>query len=238
MCFLMAASAGGLLPVSLCAADRAVAACAAGASSWCCVGGLDRAGGFFARERLRGSTRADLWLPRAWLTGMPTGIIVLAPAPMRCRIASLSGRASIASTRAAPASRPMAGPLVENTASPRSRHEDVGELGRRPSFDPADGARRGCSWGLTNFAFPDVACPMMLNTNGRRRRQPPAAGSPRSFVRGVPSPIFPATMLYQRLGGAVALLIALVATAAGLALIATTGPHAPGILWCWSASTR
>jgi putative MFS transporter len=222
MCFLMGASAGGLLPVAYALLTELLPVRRRG-FFLVLVGGLGSAGGFFAASGFASLLEPTYGWRVLWLIGMPTGIIVLAlslwlpesPAYL-VRVDRLKdARASVAA---------YGGSLVEHR-HPEERHEDV-ESGFG-HYSILLMVLVGLLWGLTNFGFL-MWLPMMLNTNGVGVAASSSLLAASSFVAFLT--IFPATILYQRLGGAVALLIALVATAAGLALIATTGPHAPGIL--------
>lgn len=222
MCFLMGASAGGLLPVAYALLTELLPLKRRG-FFLVLVGGLGSAGGFFAASGFAALLEPVYGWRVLWLVGLPTGIIVLflsmwlpeSPAYL-ARVGRLAdARASVAA---------YGGSLTENPAA-SDLHEDIESGFGRWSITLL--VLAGLIWGLTNFGFL-LWLPTMLNTEGVGVGASSSLLAASSFVAFLT--IFPATWLYQRLGGASAMLAGLGATAAGLLLIALTGPHAAGIL--------
>lgn len=222
MCFLMGASAGGLLPVAYALLTELLPLKRRG-FFLVLVGGLGAAGGFFAASGFAAVLEPTFGWRVLWLMGLPTGVVVLAlclwlpesPAYL-VRVGRLAdARASVAA---------YGGSLIEHR-HPEDAHEDVEAGFGHQSILLL--VLVGLIWGLTNFGFL-LWLPTMLKTSGVAVAASSNLLAGSSFVAFLT--IFPATILYQRLGGATAMLIALVTTAAGLALIALTGPHTIGIL--------
>lgn len=222
MCFMMGASAGGLLPVAYALLTELLPLKRRG-FFLVLVGGLGSAGGFFAASGFAALLEPVYGWRVLWLIGLPTGIVVLllslwlpeSPAYL-ARVGRLAdARASVAAYGGALSEDPKAADFHEDLAS---------GFGRRSLTFLV---MVGLIWGLTNFGFL-LWLPTMLANDGVGVATSSSLLAGSSFVAFLT--IFPATYLYQRLGGASALLVALGAAALGLALIAVTGPHAAGIL--------
>jgi putative MFS transporter len=222
MCFLMGLSAGGLLPVAYALLTELLPLKRRG-FFLVLVGGLGSAGGFFAASGFAALLEPVYGWRVLWLIGLPTGIVVLflsmwlpeSPAYL-ARVGRLAdARRSVAA---------YGGILTENPQE-SDLHEAVESGFGRSSITLL--VLAGLIWGLTNFGFL-LWLPTMLNSEGVGVGASSSLLAASSFVAFLT--IFPATWLYQRLGGASAMLAGLGATAAGLLLIALTGPHAAGIL--------
>lgn len=222
MCFLMGASAGGLLPVAYALLTELLPLKRRG-FFLVLVGGLGSAGGFFAASGFAALLEPVYGWRVLWLIGLPTGIVVLFLSlwlPESPAYLARVGR--LADARASAAS--YGGTLTENPHA-----DDLHE-----AIESGFGSRSitllvlvGLIWGLTNFGFL-LWLPTMLNVEGVGVGTSSGLLAASSFVAFLT--ILPATYLYQRLGGASAIVLALVATALGLALIALMGPHPAGIL--------
>lgn len=222
MCFLMGASAGGLLPVAYALLTELLPLKRRG-FFLVLVGGLGSAGGFFAASGFAALLEPVYGWRVLWLIGLPTGIVVLflslwlpeSPAYL-ARVGRLAdARASVAH---------YGGTLTENPHADDLHEAIESGFGRRSITLLV---LVGLIWGLTNFGFL-LWLPTMLNVEGVGVGTSSGLLAASSFVAFLT--ILPATYLYQRLGGASAIVAALVATALGLALIALMGPHPAGIL--------
>lgn len=222
MCFLMGASAGGLLPVAYALLTELLPLKRRG-FFLVLVGGLGSAGGFFAASGFASLFEPVYGWRALWLIGLPTGIVVLLLSLWLPESPAYLARVDrIADARASVAA--YGGALIEHR-HPEDRHEEVESGFGRHSILLL--VLVGLIWGLTNFGFL-LWLPTLLEAEGMGVAASSSLLAASSFIAFLT--IFPATILYQRLGGAAAMLIALGAAAAGLALIAATGPHTAGIL--------
>ncbi|HEX8445694.1 MAG TPA: MFS transporter [Sphingomonas sp.] len=221
MCFVMGASAGGLLPVAYALLTELLPIRRRG-FFLVLVGGLGSAGGFFAASGLASVLEPIFGWRMLWLIGLPTGLFVLAcsfrlpesPYHLIAQGRTAAARASLAR---------YGGALTVEAAAPDRGRRDGG-FGRHalPIL-----VATGLIWGLVNFGFL-LWLPAMLAASGLAVGASGQLLASAAFVAFLT--ILPATILYERIGGARAVMAAMALTLAGLLLVAVAGWVAGGAL--------
>lgn len=221
MCFLMGASAGGLLPVAYALLAELLPLKRRGLFL-VAVGGLGAAGGFFMASGMAAALEPVYGWRVLWLIGLPTGIVVLlASLKLPKSPVWLVGAGRIEDARKSVTR--YGGRLILGEDDDHEGERIAAGFGRRSI---AILTIVGLIWGLTNFGFL-LWLPTMLKDSGVDVSASSTLLAQASFVAFLV--IIPATILYDRMGGANALILSLVISASGLVLIGILGVSTLGI---------
>lgn len=236
MCFVMGASAGGLLPLAFTLIAELAPRRHRG---WMAVtiGGVGGLGGYLAASSAAYALEPGLTWRVLWLIGLPTGLLLLGLMPLipesPLYLLRTGQRAAAERILARYGSQlgsggPTAAPDTDSgePAEPATEPSGVGTLLRRYPVLTAVIGTVGTAWGLVNFGFL-VMLPAQLRESGMQSGA--ASGLlARSALYSAPALIL-VVVLYGRWSGRRSLILFIAATAvalAGVAVWATwrTGP--------------